>query len=51
LVIDISRDRVTAASVRTLAGSHETTPTINIRRQIMATFEETVVEDTLKTIR
>jgi glutaredoxin len=45
--IDISRDRIAAARVRGWADGNETTPTINIRGQIMVTFDQAKVEKAL----
>jgi glutaredoxin len=45
--IDISRDRAAAARVRGWAGGNETTPTINIRGQIIVTFDQAKVEKAL----
>jgi glutaredoxin len=46
--IDISRDRVAAARVRGWANGNETTPTINIRGQILVTFNREEVEKALE---
>jgi len=45
--IDISRDRVAAARVRGWANGNETTPTINIRGQVLVTFDQAKVEKAL----
>jgi glutaredoxin len=45
--IDISRDRAAAARVRGWADGNETTPTINIRGQIIVTFDQVKVEQAL----
>jgi glutaredoxin len=45
--IDISRDRTAAARVRGWADGNETTPTINIRGQIIVTFDQAKVEKAL----
>ena len=45
--IDISRDRVAAARVRGWANGNETTPTINIRGQVLVTFDQIKVEKAL----
>jgi glutaredoxin len=45
--IDISRDRIAAARVRGWADGNETTPTINIRGQIIVTFDQAKVEKAL----
>ena len=45
--IDISRDRAAAARVRGWANGSETTPTINIRGQILVTFDQAEVEKVL----
>jgi len=45
--IDISRDRAAAAHVRGWAGGNETTPIINIRGQIIVTFDQAKVEKAL----
>jgi glutaredoxin len=49
--VDISRDRAAAARVRQWAGGNETTPTINIRGEIIVTFDEVAVEKALKKIK
>ena len=46
--IDISRDREAAARVRGWADGNETTPTINIRGQIIVTFSQPKVEKALR---
>jgi glutaredoxin len=46
--IDISRDRTAAARVRGWADGNETTPTINIRGQIIVTFDQAEVEKALR---
>ena len=45
--IDISRDRAAADRVRGWADGNETTPTINIRGQIIVTFDQAKVEKAL----
>ena len=45
--IDISRDRAAAARVRGWANGNETTPTINIRGQVLVTFDQIKVEKAL----
>ena len=45
--IDISRDRAAAARVRGWANGNETTPTINIRGQVLVTFDQLKVEKAL----
>lgn len=45
--IDISRDREAAARVRGWANGNETTPTINIRGQVLVTFDQVKVEKAL----
>jgi glutaredoxin len=45
--IDISRDRAAARRVRGWANGQETTPTINIRGQVIVTFNQARVEEAL----
>jgi glutaredoxin len=45
--IDISRDRAAAARVRAWADGNETTPTLNIRSQVIVTFDQVKVEAAL----
>lgn len=46
--VDISRDRAAAARVRAWTGGDEITPTLNIRGQIIVTFEQAKVEAALR---
>jgi glutaredoxin len=46
--VDISRDRAAAARVRGWTGGDESTPTINIRGEILLTFDQARVEAALK---